>query len=119
MNITYTWAITAMEMAPSLDGLTDVVTIVKFNYTGSDADSGFEGVFNGSIPIGAPDPATYVPLEDLTEEEVISWVQEAYPSWEHPNEVIAKQINNQITPKTDSAPMPWAPVPPEPIPPVE
>ena len=29
--ITYDWKITAMEMAPSLDGLTDVITIVKFN----------------------------------------------------------------------------------------
>jgi len=118
MNITYTYAITALEMAPSLDGLTDVVTIVKFNYTGLDADSGFEGVFNGSIPVGPPDPEAYVPLADLTEEEVISWVVVEYPSWEHPNEVIAEQINNLITPKTDDVPMPWAPAP-EPVPPTE
>ena len=118
MNITYTYAITAMEMAPTLDGLADVVTIVKFNYTGLDADSEFEGVFNGSIPVGAPDPENYVPLAELSEADVISWVEAVYPSWDHPNEVIAKQINNLIAPKTDNAPMPWAPEP-EPIPPTE
>jgi len=118
MNITYTYAITAMEMAPSLDGLTDVITVVKFNYTGLDADSGFEGVFNGSYPVDAPDPINYVPLADLTEQDVIDWIVAEYPSWEHPNEVVAKSINNQIVPKTDNAPMPWAPAP-EPVPPTE
>ncbi len=116
--ITYDWKITAMEMAPSLDGLTDVITIVKFNYIGLDSDSGFEGVFNGSIPMGVPSPDGFVPLEDLTEAEVVAWVVAEYPSWEHPNEVIAKQINNQINPKTDNAPLPWAPVP-DPVPPME
>ena len=31
MNIIYTWAIISMEMAPSLDGLSDVVTLNKFS----------------------------------------------------------------------------------------
>ena len=48
MNITYVWAITGMKMAPSLDGLTDVVTNVQFNYTGTDSDSGFSSTFNGA-----------------------------------------------------------------------
>jgi len=119
MNITYTYVITAMEMAPTLDGLADVITVVKFNYIGLDSDSGLSATFAGSYPVDAPDPINYVPLADLTEADVVSWIVDEYPSWDHPNEVITKDINNQIVPKTEDAPMPWAPPAPEPIPPVE
>tara|TARA_R110002124_G_C8604632_1_gene484723 strand:- start:183 stop:545 length:363 start_codon:yes stop_codon:yes gene_type:complete len=117
MNVTYSYKITQMLMAPSLDGLTDVVTVVKFDYIGTDSDSGYDGTFNGSIPVGTPDPNNFVPLQDLTEDEVIQWVVATYPSWDHPQEVVSNQINNQITPENETAPMPWAPEPPEPLPP--
>jgi len=117
MNVTYSYKITQMLMAPSLDGLTDVVTVVKFDYIGTDSDSGYSGTFNGSIPVGTPDPNNFVPLQDLTEDEVIQWVVATYLSWDHPQEVISNQINNQITPENENAPMPWAPEPPEPLPP--
>ena len=117
MNVTYSYKITQMLMAPSLENLTDVVTVVKFDYIGTDSDSGYEGTFNGSIPVGAPDPSSFVPLQDLTEDEAIQWVVATYPSWDHPQEVISNQINNQITPENENAPMPWAPEPPEPLPP--
>ncbi len=117
MNVTYSYKITSMLMAPSLDSLTDVVTVVKFDYIGTDSDSGYSGTFKGSIPVGAPDPSSFVPLQDLTEDEVIQWVVATYPSWDHPQVVVAKEINNQITPKNEEAQMPWAPPPPEPVPP--
>ncbi len=116
MNITYVWAITAMKMAPSLDGLTDVVTNVQFTYTGTDSDSGFSFTFNGAYPVPPPSSASFVPLADLTEDEVIAWIQPIYPI-DHPNEVIEAGIENQITPTNEDAPMPWAPEPPEPLPP--
>ena len=114
MNITYTWKISGLKMAPSLDGLTDVVTNVQFEYTGTDSDSSESGTFNGAIPIGNPNPDQFTPLADLTENEVIGWVQSIY-NMDHPNEVILKQINGKITPTDNDAPMPWAP--PEPTPP--
>ena len=115
MNITYVWAITGMKMAPSLDGLTDVVTNVQFNYTGTDSDSGFSSTFNGAYPVPPPSSASFVPLADLTEDEVIAWVQSIY-NMDHPNEVVLKQINEKITPTDDDAPMPWAPAPTPPPP---
>ena len=115
MNIIYTWAIISMEMAPSLDGLSDVVTLVRFKYTGTDSISGYSGDFDGSTPVGTPDPNNFVPLQDLTEEEVIAWVKYVY-NFAHPSEVVLRKINNQIAPTNEDAPMPWAP--PEPLPPV-
>ena len=115
MNITYVWAITGMKMAPSLDGLTDVVTNVQFTYTGTDSDSGFSSIFNGAYPVPPPSTPGFIPLADLTEAEVIAWIQPIYPI-DHPNEVIQTGIENQITPTNEDAPMPWAP--PTPVPPI-
>jgi hypothetical protein len=111
MNITYTWKISGMKMAPALDGLTDVITNIQFEYKGTDAESGYSSSFMGAIPVGKPNTDDFVPLKDLTENEVIAWVQSIYPM-DHPNEVIQKGIENQIIPEDKDAPMPWSP--PEP-----
>ena len=108
MNLSYEWKITAMKKAPSLDGLSDVITHVNFEYKGTDADSGEEAVFNGACPIGAPDSENFTDLANLTEADVIAWAQANHPV-DHMNEVIEKQISDKITPKNVEAEMPWAP----------
>jgi hypothetical protein len=115
MNITYTWKISGMKMAPALDGLTDVITNIQFEYKGTDAESGYSSSFMGAIPIGQPNPDSFTPLADLTEDEVIEWVKSVY-DMTHPNEVILKEIQNKITPKDKEAPMSWAPAPTPPPP---
>ena len=108
MNLSYEWKITAMKKAPSLDGLSDVITHVNFEYKGTDADSGESAVFNGACPIGAPDSENFTDLANLTEADVIAWAQANNPT-DHMNEVIEKQISEKITPKNVEAEMPWAP----------
>ena len=108
MNLSYEWKITAMKKAPSLDGLSDVITHVNFEYKGTDADSGESSVFNGACPIGAPDSENFTALASLTEADVIAWAQANHPV-DHMNEVIEKQISDKITPKNEEAEMPWAP----------
>ena len=108
MNLSYEWKITAMKKAPSLDGLSNVITHVNFEYKGTDADSGEEAVFNGACPIGAPNSENFTDLANLTEADVITWVQANHPV-DHMNEVIEKQISDKITPKNIEAEMPWAP----------
>ena len=108
MAITYTWKITAMKKAPSLDDLSDVITHINFEYKGVDENDN-EGVFNGACPIPAPDAENFTALADLTEAEVIEWAKANHPT-DHMNEVIEKQIADKITPKNEEAAMPWAPV---------
>ena len=108
MNLSYEWKITAMKKAPSLDGLSDVITHVNFEYKGTDADSGEEAVFNGACPIGAPDSESFTALANLTEADVIAWAQVNHPT-DHMNEVIEKAISDKITPKNEEAEMPWVP----------
>ena len=101
MNMSYEWRITAMKKAPTLDGLSNVITHVNFNYTGTDADSGFSAVFHGACPLVVPEEGyaegDFISLADLTEAKVIEWAQAAHPV-DHMNSVIEEEINRKITP---------------------
>tara|TARA_R110001632_G_scaffold224829_1_gene357491 strand:+ start:407 stop:769 length:363 start_codon:yes stop_codon:yes gene_type:complete len=97
MSITYEWSITALKKAPSLDSLSDVVTNIKFDYTGTDSESGESFTFSGACPVPAPSSETFTALADLTEAEVIVWAQANHPV-DHMNQVIEKGISGKVTP---------------------
>jgi hypothetical protein len=98
MNMSYEWAITAVKKAPTLDGLSNVITHVNFNYTGTDADSGHSSIFHGACPLVTPEEdGEFIEISNLTEAKVIEWAQAAHPV-EHMNSVIEEDINRIITP---------------------
>jgi len=107
MAITYTFTDIKVEIAPSLDGLTDVVTRVRYNYKGVD-ENGIEGTFAGATPMPLPSDENFVPFNQLTEPEVAGWL-EAVADKPHMQEQIQKQINNQIAPKYVPVDNPWDP----------
>ena len=72
MAITYTWKITALKKAPSLDDLSDVITHINFEYKGVDGDH--TASFWGACPVPAPDAENFTPLADLTENQVKGWI---------------------------------------------
>jgi hypothetical protein len=100
MNITYAWRITALKKAPSLDGLSNVVTNIKFDYTGTDEKSGESSTFSGACPVGAPSAENFSAIETLTEEIVIEWAKANHPV-DHMNKVISKAISDKVTPKNE------------------
>tara|TARA_Y100001937_G_C6976662_1_gene265819 strand:+ start:159 stop:542 length:384 start_codon:yes stop_codon:yes gene_type:complete len=109
MAITYEWKITALKKAPSLDGLSDVVTHINFEYKGSDdsTDPATEGVFNGACPVGPADKDNFVALGELKESDVIEWAKANHPV-EHMQDVIQKLIDEQLTPKNvEVDALPW------------
>lgn len=114
MAITYTWSVTGLKKANSLNGYSDVVTGIKFNYTGTSDQLDEEGnpytaTFNGAVPASAPPESAddFTSFADLTEAEIIAWAQANHPV-EHMQEVIEKQINEQINPSNvEVGSMPW------------
>lgn len=109
MAITYEWKITALKKAPSLDGLSDVITHINFEYTGTDDTSDKNtATFYGACPVGSPDKDAFTALKDLKEADVIEWAKANHPT-DHMNEVIEKQIGETVTPTNVEASMPWAP----------
>jgi len=100
MELTYDWKITALKKAPSLDGLSNVITHIRFAYTGTHAESGESHTFQGACPVGAPSADKFSEITTLTESDIIEWAKANHPV-DHMNEVITKAISEKITPKNE------------------
>ena len=107
MAITNTWAVIQMDAYPEYEGEPDVVFTVHWTLNGTDGT--YAGSVYGSQGITPTEGATFTPYADLTEEQVIGWVQaamgaEQVASYEAN---VAAQINDQVTPPVVTPPLPW------------
>ena len=108
MTITNTWGVVQMDAYPEYDGETDVVFTVHWTLTGTDGV--YVGSVYGSVGVSLDEGATFTPYEDLTEAQVVGWVQDALgeeqvASYEAN---VAQQIADQIDPPVVTPPLPWA-----------
>jgi hypothetical protein len=108
MSISYSWNVQQMDAYPEEDGETDVVFNVHWTLTGT--DGAYTGSVYGSQGVTTDPEAPFVPYADLTEVQVIGWVQaamgeEQVASYEAN---VASQIENQISPPVVTPPLPWA-----------
>ena len=112
MAITYTWQVTGLKVRDE-SGVKNAVVQTYWKKIGTDED-GITGEFSGATPFTVdPTDASgpFIPFEQLTEEDVISWIQAVVVGMyeEHVNEQISKQINDKKNPVTEVS-LPWAPV---------
>ena len=108
MTITNTWSVVQMDAYPELDGETDVVFTVHWTLNGTDGT--YNGSVYGSVGVTLDAGATFTPYEDLTQAQVIGWVQDALgeeqvASYEAN---VAQQIADQINPPVVTPPLPWS-----------
>ena len=117
MNITYDWKITALKKAPALDWLSNVITHIRFDYTGTDSESGESHTFSGACPVGAPSAENFSAIETLTEATIIEWAQANHPT-DHMDEVVLKGIKGKVTPtQEDVTELDWLQTEETPAPP--
>lgn len=108
MTTTYNWAVSSMDTAPSLDGLTDVVVIVNWrrNAVTVDGDNTYYADVYGSMGCATPSETDFTAYPDLTFEQVCGWLDAG-------NDVptldanLDAQIENQINPPIIVLPNPW------------
>ena len=108
MTIEFTTTITGMEAYPIKEGVALYVFRVYWNYLGS--DSIYETAMQGSTDVPASDPQSATPYADLTQEQVMGWIQEYTPAWmwaEYSDKITA-WIVAQYTPAVVSPALPWA-----------
>lgn len=108
MAITFEFKVKQLEVAPMLGDLENVVTRVRYDYIGTD-DQGNTFTFAGATPMPAPNSKAYRPFDQLTEADVVSWLEEVADK-PHMQERITKAIQEKITPKNVDMPLPWVPV---------
>lgn len=107
MTTTYTWAVVQMDCYPEADGETDVVFTVHWTLTGSDGT--YTGSVYGSQAVTVDPAAPFTPYADLTQDQVIGWVQAAMGAEQVAayEANIAQQIADQINPPVVTPPLPW------------
>lgn len=111
MAITYTWKITGLKTKNIAEDKQNAVVQTYWQKIGTD-ENGNEGTFSGATPFTV-DPSDesgpFIPFEQLTEEDVIAWIQTVVVGQyeEHVNGQIQKQINEKINPVIE-ADLPWA-----------
>jgi hypothetical protein len=103
--INYTWEFPAFDCRVQEDGMQDVVTTVHWIYTGTNED-GISATLYGAQSVGTPTPDAFTPYPDLSEEQVIGWMEETMDI-KSMQENIALQIELIINPIIVTLPPPF------------
>lgn len=104
--ITYTWSISRLDCAPSENGLTNVVKVIHWGYTGQD-ENGTSASFNSSYPLPSPSPKEFTDYSTLTKETVVGWLRNSLDVG-HLHTRLANEITSQYNPPITPLPLPWA-----------
>jgi hypothetical protein len=95
-----------MTTVPFLDGLSNVVTTVRWQLIATDANTGAIAQCSRVNVLGPPNPADYTAYPDLTEAQVLSWI----PDYSQDPTILAEltaSINAQNDPASVPAFPPW------------
>lgn len=106
-TITSHWNIVALDTIPSLDTLTNVVSVIHCEKLAT-SDDGFNARWYGTVSVEAPHPASFIPYDEITEQMVIDWVSTS-PATEGVDDSLVSQIDTQRNPPIVSLPLPWIP----------
>jgi hypothetical protein len=116
MALTYEWKIKSLKKKddPSIQ-LDDIIVQTYWECTGSDED-GNSGTFHGATPFDPDqiDPENFTAYEDLTEVQVLGWIQDVVNNnigyKNHIDEQIQKQIDATINPMVEVSGdnLPWS-----------
>jgi hypothetical protein len=108
--INYKWIISSLDSYPkNAEGLTDVICLVHWRYQAEQVqdDKTYFAEVYGASSVPSPDPADFVPYEEVTYEMVCGWL-ESILNVESLNENLDSQIADQINPKIVTLPLPFS-----------
>jgi hypothetical protein len=108
MANTYNWVISQLEAYPEHEGKTDVVFTVHWRRQATDGT--YNADIYGSQAVTLDPSATYIPYAELTEADVIGWLEDAMgaETLEAQKTALDKQIEDQINPPVVRPALPWA-----------
>ena len=93
---TYTWKINAVDCYTSKDGLEKVAYNVHWSFFATDGENNVSMI--GVQSVGEPSPDDFTPFDQLTEEQVVSWIT-ASMDVEQMQANLDKQIEDLVAPK--------------------
>lgn len=113
LTATFTVAVFGIRTR-AVGNLTDVIKRVDFTIKGTEQGQSFE--LPQSVEIADPNPEQFIQLANVTEANVIAWVEENFTNMDGVKAHIQYVLDKQIAEAAfASQPLPWAPAP-EPAP---
>lgn len=108
MSITTTWVIGQMDCYPTSEGQTDVVFNVHWRANATNGT--YSATSYGTVGVTYNSETPFTPHADLTEAQVVGWVQSAMGAEQAASIEfnLATNIANQMTPPVISPALPWA-----------
>lgn len=103
-DCTFAWQIVQLDSAPSYEGLQDYVVNVHWRY-GATYETYFTDMYGSQSysEVVGPD---FIPYPDLTESEVIGWLEGSLDV-QMMQDQLAKTIENMVNPPIIVLPLPW------------
>jgi hypothetical protein len=99
----FSWTFPQFIVNPSTDGLTNVVTAINWICTGTDGS--FTSSMSGTVKLGTPNPAEFIPYADITQEMAYAWVSQgiSMPGVENQISLQVTQLSQSVV-QTQSPP---------------
>jgi hypothetical protein len=88
--MTFEWTFPQFIVSPTYDGLSNVVTAINWVCTGT--DNGVTASNSGTVQLGSPNPAEFIPYADITQAVAYAWVSQTVSIMSVENGITA-QIN--------------------------
>jgi hypothetical protein len=108
----FEWVISELNCAVESEGLPDVINVIHWRYNATQEHDGkiyFADTY-GANGVAQPNPQNFIPYADVTEAEVIGWLEEILPV-EAMQLALENNISLQINPVEVTLPLPWLPTP--------
>ena len=109
MSNTYNWIIEKLGVSPSLNGQSDVVTLIHWRVNGTDGTNNATQYGVQNIDFDANN--TFIAFNNLTQQQVITWLQNSIGT-DRFNEIqslLDNQLNILANPPIVYPPLPWTP----------
>ena len=98
MELKYKWEFAAPRVLLSEDGLTNIVSNIPWVLIATVSDEQpYRAVYSTTTNLPKPTDSNFVPFDQLTEADVISWI-ESIEDIAHVKEYLQNQIQLQINP---------------------
>jgi hypothetical protein len=106
------WSISSLDCRVQEDGLSDVVYLVhwRVSKTEVDGDKTYSASVYSTCSVPGPNPASFVPYDQLTQDEVLGWIWANGVDKAATEAAVEAQLELQKHPVTVSLPPPWASV---------
>lgn len=105
MSVTFLWNVDWCETTPDNADPAKAVLQVGWRCNGQDGD--YSGSVYSTCTLPAADPASFVPYNQLTQDQVLGWIWANGVNQAATEAAVAQQIEMQKNPPTIQPKLPW------------